>query len=263
MGQNVTTITPQRVHFMGCPLDRLTQREMLSRIEHAIHTRSFLQHGMVNVAKLVKMKQDESLWQDVTESDLITADGMGIVWGARLCGYAMPERVNGTDLMERLLALCEQRGWRPYVLGASPEVLEQAIRTLQLRHPRLQFAGWHHGYYSKEEERSVMETVRDAKPDCLLVAMTSPLKERIMRQYRGVIQVPFIMGVGGSIDVVAGKVRRAPLWMQRNGLEWFWRMLQEPRRLGKRYLVSNSYFLFLLAGEICRLRVWPRVAHAV
>lgn len=224
--------------------------ETLSVIEQAIADRQMLQHVAINVAKLVQLQSDVALRSDVVRSDLISIDGTGVVWGARLAGHRVPERVTGVDLMLNLLQCCAERGYRPYFLGAEAAVLDEALRRLRQRFPSLQIAGAHHGYFSDDEEAQVMEGIADSKADCLFIAISSPRKERLLAAYKQRLGVPFLMGVGGSLDVMAGKVRRAPAWMQRFGLEWFYRLLQEPRRMWRRYLVTNTLYAGLLLREI-------------
>ncbi|MEC9367812.1 MAG: WecB/TagA/CpsF family glycosyltransferase [Pseudomonadota bacterium] len=236
----------RRAEFLGCPVDLYDRRESLALIASAIEKRQRLQHVVVNVAKLVSMRRDEALRRDVAESDLINIDGMGVVWGARLLGLQVSERVAGADLMMDVLALCEQRGFRPYFFGARPEVLDRFIVRVRELHPGLDIAGWHHGYFSRDEEDGIASDIRDAKPDCLFIAISSPIKERFLHAYRDDLDVPFLMGVGGTIDVVAGVVSRAPLWMQKAGLEWLFRLAQEPRRMWRRYLTTNAEYAVLM-----------------
>ena len=224
--------------------------ETLAVIEDAISRRQTVQHVAVNVAKLVQLQSDDALRRDVAESDLIGIDGTGVVWGARLAGHHVPERVTGIDLMLALLARCAERGYRPYFLGAEPAVLEEALRRLSGRYPGLRIAGAQHGYFGPDEEAAVMARIAEARPDCLFIAISSPKKERLLAAYREQLGVPFLMGVGGSLDVVAGKVSRAPGWMQRAGLEWLYRLLQEPRRMWRRYLVTNTLYAGLLLREM-------------
>lgn len=245
---------PERPVFLGVPIDPLTMAETLARAEHAIRTRTPLHHVVVNVAKLVSLQHDAELRRDVLESDLINADGMGVVWGARLCGHRIPERVTGIDLMIALLERCAQDGHACYFLGARPDVLERAIANLRQRLPGLQIAGYRDGYFGADEEASVVAAIRAAGADCLFVAMPSPSKERFLRRHRNRLGTSFIMGVGGSIDVIAGVVQRAPGWMQAAGLEWFYRLVQEPRRMWRRYLGTNARYLALLLRELVRSR---------
>lgn len=247
-------VRARRVEFLGVPLDPLGMEETVALIDRAIARRVCLKHVVVNVAKLVAMRRDPALHRDVVESDLINVDGMGVVWGARLCGVRTGRRVAGIDLMERLLDLCERRGYRPFILGAKPEVLERAVARLRTRHPDLRLAGWQHGYFTPEEEPLVVEAIRRSGADCLFVAMSSPVKERFTQQYREALGVPFLMGVGGSVDVLAGLTRRAPVWVQRCGLEWAFRVAQEPRRLWRRYWRTNTAFAGLLLAELAGRR---------
>lgn len=200
----------------------------------------------VNVAKLVNMRSDEDLRRDVVESDLITADGSGVTLGCRLLGLGQVERVTGIDLMENILALCATKGYKPYVLGAKQDILEKAANNIKARYPKLEFAGLRNGYYKREEEAAVVADIARSGADCLFIAISSPHKERLMRTYKDTLNVPFLMGVGGSIDVMAGFVNRAPKWVQKIGMEWFYRMAQEPRRLFFRYFSTNGRFALLL-----------------
>ncbi len=243
------SLMQRRFVFLGSPIDPLTMEETLALAETAMRERKRLQHVVVNVAKLVHMQNDAELREDVSGSDLINIDGMGVVWGACFCGHNVPERVAGVDLMENLLALCAEKGFKPYILGAKQPVLEQAVRNIQANHPAIQFAGYRNGYFTAEEEAALVQDIATSGADCLFIAMTTPHKERLLKKYKDAFNVPFLMGVGGSVDVIAGHVNRAPKWMQNAGLEWFYRIVQEPRRMWKRYLNTNSKFAWLLLKE--------------
>lgn len=246
---------PGRALFFGAPLDLLTMNGVLARAEQAMIARTPLTHVSLNVAKLVAMRKDSRLREDVERGDIVSPDGMGIVWGARLLGLKVPERVAGVDLMERLLELCAQRGYRPYILGAEESVLRRAAAILAARYPGLTFAGLRNGYFQDDEAPAVAAAVRDSGADCLLVAISSPKKERFMKAHGAATGASWVMGVGGSIDVAAGLVRRAPSWAQRCGLEWLYRLGQEPRRLWRRYLLTNGLFVcWMLAALWARAR---------
>lgn len=247
----------RRAQFLGCPVDLYDRQETLNLIAGAMRSRQRLQHVVVNVAKLVAMRKNARLHDDVAGSDLINIDGMGVVWGARLLGLPVKERVAGADLMVDVLRLCAEEGFRPYFFGAEPEVLETFIERIRVRHPRLDIAGWRHGYFNKDEEPAIAAAIRDARPDCLFIAISSPIKENFLHDWRDVMNVPFLMGVGGTIDVEAGLVARAPLWMQKAGLEWLFRLVQEPRRMWRRYLFSNTEYAFLLARALLGLPLPP------
>lgn len=243
----------RRIDLMGCPVDAVSIEDAIAWVAAAIRNRAGRAHSALNVAKLVKMRRDRELHRDVVTGDLITADGMGVVLAARLLGTPLPERVTGIDLMDRVLALCARESFRPYILGARPEVLDKALRRLRADYPGLTLAGARHGYFRPEDEPAIVAEINDSGADCLFVGVPTPMKERFIARNRARLMPGFVMGVGGSIDVLAGHVKRAPVWMQRAGLEWLFRTLQEPGRMWRRYLVTNAAFAVLLAKAlVCR-----------
>jgi N-acetylglucosaminyldiphosphoundecaprenol N-acetyl-beta-D-mannosaminyltransferase len=236
----------KRVRFFNAEIDPLTVGETLQTVEGIIHSRSVTQHVVVNVAKLVMMQKDEKLRRIVNSCGLINADGWGVVWGANLLGLKIPERVAGIDLFLRLVELSAEKGYRPYFLGAKQEIVEKVVRQFRSNYSNLEIAGYRNGYFKEEEEFKIAKEIGQSRADILFVAMSSPKKELFLNQYSPLMEVPFVMGVGGSFDVVAGHVKRAPLWMQEMGLEWFYRLLSEPGRMWKRYLVTNTIFLGMI-----------------
>ncbi|WP_454827075.1 WecB/TagA/CpsF family glycosyltransferase [Paraburkholderia xenovorans] len=235
----------KRIELFGCPMDIATMQETVRVIGDRIEAQQFTQHVVVNVAKLVNMQTDSVLYSSVRACDIVNIDGMGVVWGARLLGHSVPERVAGVDLFERLLQLAAMRGLPVFLLGATEEVVGRTATVATMRHPGLLIAGYHHGYFWDDEE-TVVEKIRKSGARLLFVAITSPKKESFINRWQDRLGVDFVMGVGGTFDVVAGKVRRAPQWMQRNGLEWAYRVAQEPRRMWKRYFVTNNRFALML-----------------
>lgn len=240
----------RRIEFMGAPIDALTMQETVDRIAGIVDRREMVQHVVVNVAKLMTMRRDSELREIVNSSALVNADGAGVVLGARLLGMDIPERVPGIDLMQELVEMSNKRGYRLFFLGAEEHVVRDVITIYKRRYPNLQICGYRNGYFRPEDELAVAHQIRDARPDLLFVGMGSPRKEKFVRQYKEVMNVPFVMGVGGSFDVVAGKVERAPRWMQDVGMEWFYRLMQEPGRMWKRYLVTNAQYGWALAGQL-------------
>jgi len=236
-----------RRELFGVPIDSLTFDETVSSAVHAMQAKRLTQHVAINVAKLVKARHDPELWRDIAESHIVGIDGMGIVWAARALGIPVPERVAGVDLMERLLKICGQEGFRPYFLGASQEVLHRAVAVARKRWPGLEFAGCHDGYFGPDDEWNIVTSIRTSGADCLFIGMPTPQKERFLHSYRDVLNIPFIMGVGGGIDVLAGHVRRAPIAMRKCGLEWLYRIYQEPGRMWWRYASTNVRFAGLVA----------------
>jgi len=234
---------------LGTPLHALTKTETLDLIDHVITSRSRLRIGVVNAAKIVNMQRDPLLCEDVVSSDIILADGMAVVWAARLLGYSVPERVAGIDLMLGMLARGNQHGYRIYCLGASQEVLEKVTALISVEYPHVTIVGSRNGYFAPAEEEAVALNIAAVQPHILFVAMTSPKKEQFLARWSDHIGVPVCHGVGGSFDVLAGKVDRAPMMWQRLGLEWLYRVKQEPGRLWKRYLVTNTLFCSLVLRE--------------
>ncbi|WP_373531302.1 WecB/TagA/CpsF family glycosyltransferase [Vampirovibrio sp.] len=252
---NETVPSGSRVEFMGAKIDALTMQETLQRVSHTIEHGERMQHVVVNVAKLVTMSHDKKLRDIVNSCDLINADGAGVVMGARMLGIDIPERVAGIDLMQNLVGMSSRKGYRVFFLGADEEVVRDVVTHYRALYPNLKICGYRNGYFSADEEAKVARKIGEAKPDILFVAMSSPKKEKFINAYKGIMNVPFVMGVGGSFDVIAGKVKRAPVWMQNAGLEWFYRLSQEPRRMWKRYLFTNVQFGWMLAERAVSLKL--------
>jgi N-acetylglucosaminyldiphosphoundecaprenol N-acetyl-beta-D-mannosaminyltransferase len=242
----------QRVELFGVDVDAVDVDGAVALARAAVHEGRPHQHVVLNAAKVVAMHDDDALRETVRHCDFVQADGMPIVWLSRLTGRPLPGRVAGADLFERLVASAAQDSASVYLLGARADVVARVAEVLLARHPDLRLAGWHDGFWDDDTE--VVAAVRAATPDYLFVALPSPRKERFLEEHLGELGVPFAMGVGGSFDVVAGLVRRAPSWVQQAGLEWCWRLAQEPRRLLRRYLVGNTRFMMLAARELRRSR---------
>ncbi len=241
----------RRIYLWGIPIDPLSMEETVALIDAAIQARYQITHAAVNVAKFVAMQENPELRRAVCESTIVNADGYPLVWLARLMGYSVPERVTGIDLMEELVKLAARRQYRIFFFGAEEWVVRKVVDIYASRFSPEIIAGWHNGYYVPQEEPVIAQQIASTHPDMLFVAMSSPKKELFLWKYRNVLgSIPFVMGVGGSFDVVAGKVKRAPRWMQRSGLEWFYRLLQEPRRMWKRYAYTNTKFLLFLARAL-------------
>ena len=240
----------QRIDIMGCGVDNLTMDETLDVIDGFVRSGEPHQHVVVNVDKVVKARDDEELRRIINDCALINVDGMPVVWASRLLGTPLKERVAGVDLFEAIMERAARVGWRVFLLGAREEVVSRVRELYERKYPGLVVAGHRNGYWKPEEEASVAEQVRAARADILFVAISSPKKERFLGRWQSHMRVPFAMGVGGTFDVAAGLLKRAPLWMQRWGLEWFYRFLQEPRRMFRRYFVDDMAFFGMLAKEL-------------
>ncbi len=236
------------VTIAGIPVAAIDEPAAIELIESMVASRRPHLMVVVNASKLVLASKDPELGRLIAAADMVTADGMSVVWGARLLGTRLPGRVTGIDTMETLVARAAQRGWRVFFLGAKQAALDGAIAVLKARHPELIVAGSHDGYFAGREPE-IVAMVADSHPDLLFVAMGSPAQERFLAANLLEMSVPFSLGVGGSFDHVAGISRRAPVWMQRAGLEWLYRLASEPRRLWRRYLIGNTLFAILLWRE--------------
>lgn len=217
----------------------------MKRVADIIEKRVPTQHVVINASKVNLMQQDEKLCDIINACPLINADGASIVWAARQLGIPLHERVTGIDLFEELLRLAPQKGYRIYLFGAREEVVQKVRTTLIDQYPSIQIVGWRNGYFSESEEAEIVADIAASQADLLFVAFSSPKKEYWVHKYLSAMNVPFVMGVGGSFDVVAGVTKRAPLWMQKHGLEWFYRFIQEPCRMWRRYIIGNIQFIAL------------------
>ncbi len=244
----------ERSRVLGIEINALSFTEMLQRCVNSIRMRGNLVLGMINVAKLVKMQSDSELRGAVTGCDLLIADGLPVVWVSKFSKVSLPERITGIDLFVRLLELADREGFSVYLLGAKRDVLDRMVEIVRTSYPGARIAGYRDGYFGESDEDEIVNEIRSAEPDMLFLGISSPKKEFFLAKWGRSLKVPICHGVGGSFDVLAGKVTRAPLFMQRLGLEWFYRVLQEPRRMWKRYLVTNTQFLILLIQEALGLR---------
>lgn len=240
----------ERVRLMGCDIDNLTMEETLGVIEGFIASGKPHQHVVVNVDKLVKASKDPALAEIINQCALVNVDGMPVVWASKLLGKPLKERVAGVDLFEALMQRSAQRHWRVFLLGAKEEVVSKVKELYECKYPGLQVVGYRNGYWSVNDESQVVEQITAAKADLLFVAISSPKKEQFLSTHQASMKIPFAMGVGGTFDVAVGKVNRAPVWMQKTGFEWFYRFLQEPRRMFRRYFIDDMQFLPMLLKEL-------------
>jgi len=239
-----------KIDFLGIPVDALTMEETVSKIDEAISSEQTINHVVINAGKVVAMQTDKELYNSVVTCDLINADGQSIVWAARFLGRNLPCRVAGVDLMQNLIKLAADRKYRCFFLGAKEEVVKKVVEIYSAEYGSEIIAGYRNGYFSKEQEPEVAQQIAESGARLLFVAISSPKKENFLYRYKGLLKkVYFTMGVGGSFDVVAGVTRRAPGWMQKIGMEWFYRFIQEPGKMWRRYLIGNLKFIWLVIRE--------------
>lgn len=237
----------ERANILNTTIDNLTMQETLQAVVHAIHNSKQIHHVVVNAGKMVAMQRDLKLRQSVNSCDLINADGQAVVWASRILGQPLKERVAGIDLMENLVELAYNKNFKIFFFGAKEEVVSSAVKKYKIKYSKDIIAGYRNGYFNKEDEGHIAQQISDSGADILFVAISSPTKENFLYDNKETLRgVNFIMGVGGSFDVVSGLVKRAPLWMQKIGMEWFYRFAQEPKRMWKRYLIGNIKFIWMV-----------------
>lgn len=219
--------------ILGVRVHRVRMTQAIERIQQLIAQRTPHLVVTADANAILIALEDPEFAQIIEQADLVTPDGAGLLWAGRQCGQPFPERVSGVDLVWHLARLSHERGYRLFFLGASPCVAERAKQNLLRQFPQAQIVGVHHGYFTEEESPAVVAQIRSARPDALLIGMGMPRQEKWAYRYRSALNVPVMIGVGGSFDVYAGVVRRAPRWLQQSGLEWLWRLLQDPRKIKK------------------------------
>ena len=242
------------VQLLNGRFDALTLAETVDLVSRRIHAgeRGYL--CTVNVAILMMMRTDERLQRFVDRAAIVVADGQPLIWSARMLSRPLPERVAGVDLVDRLCARAAREGFGVYLLGAHRTVVDKLADRLVQQYPGLVLSGVADGYFGPAEAEGRARAVAASGAKILVVAMGVPRQEHFIEEYWDRLSVPFALGVGGSFDVMAGLRARAPEIIQRVGMEWFFRFVQEPRRLGRRYLATNTEFLYLISRELWAAR---------
>lgn len=245
-----STSRVSRITVAGCPVDGYSLDsavwELRRRIEAGIKTSVMF----INVFKVAEYHANPALGSCLDQADIVAADGVPIVWASRLLRKALPGRVAGADLMDSVLSMCNEQGYTVFLLGARPEVLARTVIALRERYPKLRIVGYRHGYFDQQEEAAVVDEINRCHPQILFLGMSSPRKELFATRNAQRLTATVSQCVGGYFEIIAGETRRASHWMQVGGLEWLYRLLQEPRRLWRRYLFSGLRFVRLISIEI-------------
>ena len=232
-----------RYSILNTYVDAISMEETIAEVEKIIAAGKPTQHVVINALKVNLMREDSELRKIVNACPLINADGASIIWAAKKLGVPLKERVAGIDLFENLVRVAAEKGYKIYLFGAKEEVVIKVKQILEEKYPKLQIVGYRNGYFTESDEQEIVKNIHDAGADMMFVAFSSPKKEYWINKYLNELNTPFVMGVGGSFDVVAGVTDRAPKWMQDHGMEWFYRFIQEPKRLWSRYIVGNRKFI--------------------
>jgi N-acetylglucosaminyldiphosphoundecaprenol N-acetyl-beta-D-mannosaminyltransferase len=237
-----------RVSVLDVEIDAVSMAAAVGIVEEFVAAASPRLVATANAEMVMAAQTDEQLAGILARADLVVADGAGVVWAARHLGRPVPERVAGYDLAQALLARAAERGWRVYLFGGAPGIAERAAGVADSRFPGLIIAGVRHGYFTDADEQAIIDEIKDSRPHILLVALGVPKQEKWLARHLQELSVPVSMGVGGTFDVMAGVAKRAPLWMQKAGLEWLYRLGREPRRL-LRMLALPRFVMRVMAAK--------------
>ena len=224
---------PNKVDILGVNVDSLTMQEAVEQVEKYIEERNPVLIATANAEMLMRATYDEELKEILNGAAMVTPDGAGTVWAAHHLGFAMPERVAGYDLAQQLMAEAAQRGQKIFFFGSAPGVAEKAKAKAEQLYPGIEICGVRNGYFKEEDEPAIIEEIKAAQPDILLVALGVPKQEKWLWKYKDELGVPVSIGVGGTLDVMAGVMKRAPRWMQKAKLEWLFRGMLQPKRAGR------------------------------
>ena len=254
----MTQLTEDRVRstapVLSVQIDVLTWDDSLNRIQSWAGQRDSRYVCITNAHSVVSAGQNTEFQSVINGADMATPDGAPVAWVMRKLGYDKQERINGPDLMLRYCELAEQKGESIFLYGSAPETLEKLKHKLNDKFPGLHIAGAFSPPFralSAEEDQDVIDLINSSGASTVWVSLGCPKQEKWMAAHRGRVKGVMI-GVGAAFDYHAGTIQRAPLWMQRRGLEWLHRLCSEPRRLWKRYLVTNTLFIFGAARQLCR-----------
>lgn len=234
---NIPTVT-----IYGIPVSKLNMKQTVDLVAQIIENRKPTQIITGNPIMVMTALENPSYMAMMRQADLVVPDGAGLVWASRFIGNPVAERVAGYDLLHELMKVGEQRDWKVFLLGASPEVIVAAGEKLRSMYPGIRLVGCKDGYFSEEQDEEVIAEIREAAPDLLFVGRSADKQEPWIAKYKNRLGVPVVMGVGGSFDVLSGKLKRAPVLFQRLHLEWFFRLLQEPWRY-KRMLALPKFVM--------------------
>lgn len=232
-----------RITILNTIIDVLDVQETIDLVEEYVKTKTPLHLMGVNADKINEVNQNERMKQIVNSCGVINADGASVILASKYLKKPLPERVAGVDLMQSLVALSEDRNYSIYLLGAKQEVVKKTAEVLKEEYPELHIVGIHNGYFKESDWPSISSELKEKKPDFVFVGITSPIKEYLIEFLQEDGNNSVFMGVGGSFDVISGRIPRAPMWMQKANMEWLFRVIQEPRRLFKRYFVGNWIFI--------------------
>lgn len=243
----------RKIDILGVDFDNLTFDETLELVETKIRNKESTHLLGMNADKINELdKSDYKYKEIVLTADIINPDGFSVILASNFLGKPLPERIAGIDLMQKLIERAAFNGYSLYFLGAKDHVVRKVVKNVSAQYPNINICGFRNGYFSDEEQLDITKDLMLKKPDIVFIGITSPKKEYLIDFFMKQKVNSVFMGVGGSFDVLSGEIRRAPKWMQKSGFEWIFRVMQEPRRLFKRYFFGNSLFVYKVIKEKTR-----------
>lgn len=244
----MTKQRPEKADILGCMIDIIDMEQALTAIDRIIANRKPSQIITLNAEIVYNAQNDKNLRNIINSAQMVTPDGIGIVWGARILGYRIKDRVTGIDLVHRLCEMAAAQGWKIYLFGAAPGVAELAAQKLTEKYNGLKICGCRDGYFAESDVESIIKDIRAQAPEILLVALGAPRQEIFIKKHKNKLGVPVCLGVGGSFDVLSGIKSRAPQLFIKLNLEWFYRLLAEPSRI-KRQLALPKFALMVIKNK--------------
>lgn len=245
-----------KVKIINTYVDNLEMKECIKKIDNLINDGGYHYVVTPNVDHIVKLETDSELQAVYESADLVVADGMPLVWYSKILKTPLKEKISGSDLFPELCKLAERKNYKIFLLGAGPGVADLAAKRIREKHPRISSIGTYSPSYGFEnnnlEIEKIVSIIRDFQPDILAVGLGAPKQEKFIYKYREILKVPVSLAIGATIDFQSGVIKRAPRWMQKSGLEWLYRLIKEPRRMYKRYLIDDMAFLKLVYKDIAK-----------
>jgi len=238
-----------KVSILGVKIDRVTKKQTIEKIANFVKSQKPHQIVTINPEFVMTAQKDKEFKEVINRADLAIADGVGIIWASRLVQHSLSERIAGVDLVDEIAKLASQNNWSIYFLGAKEGIAQKAAENLKKKYKNLKIVGFESG---SPHDLTIIEKIKKTKPDILLVAFGAPKQDKWIYKFKESLNVPVMMGVGGSFDFIAKKVPRAPKWLQNIGLEWFHRLINEPWRL-KRQLDLPKFAFLVIISKLCTL----------
>ena len=237
----------ERVKILGVNVDSVTMAQAVERVEQLIAAKKNSIVATANAEMLLRATNDDELKNILNAAELVVPDGAGTVWAARHLGYEMPERVAGFDLVQELMKIAPSKGYKFFLFGSAPTIADKAKLKAEELYPNIEIVGTRNGYFTAADEAEIIAQIKNSKPDILLAALGVPKQEKWLAAHKDELNVPVNIGVGGTFDVMAGVVKRAPKWMQRAKLEWLFRAMLQPSRAGR--LIALPKFVFKVVAS--------------